>query len=596
MIDEINLDDGDGNRQTLHYMSDIKVGTFRYLHPKQVEENIEYDYAIIANRAVRVPHEGRGRSCLGASSRHEVDKINSPGMMHEGDQEHRRLVDRLCNHGLTVDIIDGGHSEGKTATSDYFILLLRASEPVIQTYNAKFRQRLWYSHGNIDDFLVDCSNNYGYISAAERIEIVDYIVKHKSKLSLENPWIQDMFPIHHRKVTDKLVSTWFASLFKLSCTSESQMRKKQVIASLKENFGEKVAYYFGFIRFYNQALLPLALAGVVVQIFQKCAPTAVYMKFLPWWGMIVCVIWSFWFLKRWDQENAALQFEWNQKLNAKLIEYRNEYFRPLQPRQHHHQQGKKITTTTARDGSIHYKQEDVGQEYHPARVLRQTPKVDEDDIDLECDDEERLCSKNDEYPAWRRIPKLITIAVFMIFQTVVMLVMVALWVSIYEMLKVKYPDGHIFGTQWLLILAEGIIFGIFVDVIQWNMVVTKMARKFTHWENYRTEEAFERSLIRKLFIMDFLNYYTWFFSLAFVFVIPGVGNFLTNSLNEFFFGDAMNCCFGPYVNAVTGACITCPSGSNEGATCIECTGWFTFDRNHVDLSAMFVTPMYVFFS
>ena len=78
------------------------------------------------------------------------------------------------------------------------------------------------------------------------------------------------------------------------------------------------------------------------------------------------------------------------------------------------------------------------------------------------------------------------------------------------------------------------------NLLQWNFIVTKAALFFTRWENYRTEEVrvilhcrqhllvsrpllnsklisllfaqqFESSYIRKLFLMDFLNYYTWFF-------------------------------------------------------------------------------------
>ncbi|POM76904.1 Hypothetical protein PHPALM_5808, partial [Phytophthora palmivora] len=51
---------------------------------------------------------------------------------------------------------------------------------------------------------------------------------------------------------------------------------------------------------------------------------------------------------------------------------------------------------------------------------------------------------------------------------------------------------------------------------RWSVIVTKAARMFTEWENWKTIEQFEKSMIRKLFLMDFLNYYTWFFLLAFV--------------------------------------------------------------------------------
>ncbi|KAJ0392956.1 hypothetical protein P43SY_011293 [Pythium insidiosum] len=88
---------------------------------------------------------------------------------------------------------------------------------------------------------------------------------------------------------------------------------------------------------------------------------------------------------------------------------------------------------------------------------------------------------------------------------------------VFEVLKVRYPKSGIFSAQWFYILGGGILYGLFVDIFQWNLIVTKAARLFTEWENWKTLEQFEKSMIRKLFLMDFLNYYTWFFLLAFVY-------------------------------------------------------------------------------
>ncbi|KAF1332824.1 Protein required for meiotic chromosome segregation, partial [Globisporangium splendens] len=536
-----------------------KLGKFRYLKPEEIQRGRlpKYDFAVIANRSVKMPSRvgqllsdclccccapggnsssDRGSNSFNENSSHErmgfrrLCLANSP-LLRSSEDEHRRIVDKLCGQGLLVDIIDGGHSKGEM-NSAYFILLIQASDEVVNAYLNSFRFHLWMEHGAVADMEDDIVRRNDHPpTPAERVQIVDYIIEQRANITTRDPWIHDMFPMHDKQLTDKLISRWITSWRVFDLVD------RKILKLLRYNFGEKVSYYFAFFNYYNRALIPIAIIGVVLQFLHGVIPTETYMRILPFWGIGVSVIWSFTFLKTWERANATMQFEWNKKLHVKQIEYANKFFYGE----------KKVNSLTG---------------------------------ELEV-----------VYPAWRRLPKYFCVIVFMLFQTVIMLILVAIWVTIYEMLKAKYTESHIFSTQWFLILLEGIVFGLFVDVIQWNMVVTKMGALFTHWENYRTEEQYERALIRKLFLLDFLNYYTWFFSLAFVFVIPGFGDYLTNSLNRMMFGDAMNCCFGPYVDQ-HGTCIMCPLGPKD-ATCIECVGIFTFDRHHVDLSAMFVTPIVV---
>lgn len=537
--EEIHLEDDESPGSIGSYTSPRHMGAaghYRYLKPKELSENpLAYDFAVIVNRAVKMDKFTSRCGCSSCFSCFSDETkyrntgfrrlclVNSP-LLQECEDEHRRIVDRLCSQGLIVDIIDGGHSEGEM-TSDFFILLIHASEQVISAYAKRFRQRLWMKHGSVGDFEVDFTDE-STPTPAERIQIVHYIIEQKANISCEDCWIHDMFPVHDVRVTNSLISQWF--------TYRSTAAPAAQINSIRYNFGEKVAYYFAFIHFYNRGLLPIALLGTCMYLIQKIHDVTTYMRLLPFWGITVSVIWSFLFLKSWDRQCATLQYDWNHKLDVRQIEYPNKHFKGVE---------------------------------------KMDPETGETYL---------------YYPSWKRIPKYLCVGLFMLLQTVVMIMLVALWISIYEVIKVHYPDGRIFGTQWFLILLEGMVFGFFVDVVQWNILVTRFGRLFTHWENYRTEEAFERALIRKLFIMDFLNYYTWFFSLAFIYVIPGVGDYITHGLNHVFFNDKMNCCFGTNIDQF-GNCIYCPPGE----TCIECTGWMTFDRNHVNLSAMFVTPIIV---
>ncbi|KAG1691620.1 hypothetical protein DVH05_026783 [Phytophthora capsici] len=540
----------------------VEPGNFRYLKPDEIQSGQlpDYDFAVIVNRKVQLPGCFRrtihcicccsvpvqSPTALGTPKRGCMDSItdvshersgfrrlcmaHSP-MVNESEDEHRRIVNKLCSQGLLVDIIDGGDSKGEMH-SGYLILLVRAPDPVVLSLVKLFRTQMWMEHGAVVDMEQDVAQRRDEpTTPAERIEIVDYIIEQRARLSKSDIWIHDLFPMHNQSVTNTLIHRWVTS-WRLH-----ELDDKKVLLSLRYNFGEKVAYYFAFLKYYNTWLIPLAAIGILLELLRGVISMTAYMRLLPFWGLGVSVLWGFGFIKSWERENACMQYDWTGKLHVRQIEYRNKQF------------------------------------YGESRVNALTG-----DVEL-------------VYPAWKRLPKYFCVFLFMLWQMAIMLVLVASWVTIYEILKATYKESYIFSTQWFLILLEGCVFGFFVDVVQWNMVVTKMGALFTHWENYRTEEQYEKALIRKLFLLDFLNYYTWFFSLAFIFVIPGLGNYLTNTFNHMFFGDEMNCCFGPYVDQ-DGSCITCPVGDKD-ATCIECVGFFTFDRRHVDLGAMFVTPIII---
>ncbi|CAI5721810.1 unnamed protein product [Hyaloperonospora brassicae] len=542
----------------------VRLGRFRYLKPDEIQSGrlADYDFAVIVNRKVELPGcvaramecscccggsasasaaslgDPRTRGCLDslADASHERSGFRrlcraSSYHISESEDEHRRIVTELCGQGLEVDMIDGGDENGEMH-SGYLILLVRAPDPVVMSLVKQFRTHMWMEHGAVVDMEHDVAGRRDDpTTPAERIEIVDYIIEQRARLTKHDVWIHDLFPMHNKSVTNTLIRRWVAS-WRLH-----EVGDKKVLLSLRYNFGEKVAYYFAFLKYYNTWLVPLAAIGILLELSRGVITTTTYMRILPFWGLGVSVVWGFAFLKSWERENACIQYDWTGKLHVKQIEYRNKRF------------------------------------FGESRVNAMTGEAEL------------------VYPAWRRMPKYFCVFLFMLCQMLIMMVLVASWVTIYEILKVRYKESHIFSTQWFLILLEGCVFGFFVDVVQWNMVVTKMGALFTHWENYRTEEQYEKALIRKLFLLDFLNYFTWFFSLAFVFVIPGLGNFLTNTLNHTFFGDAMNCCFGPYVDQ-DGSCTMCPVGDKDVA-CIECVGFFTFDRRHVDLGAMFVTPIVI---
>ncbi|GLE05472.1 hypothetical protein PINS_up014495 [Pythium insidiosum] len=496
--------------------SSVRKGTFRYLRGADLD-GMSYDFAIVTHRP-------------------KVSGSESP----EKDGVQTRFLEKLMENGLDVDIIEGDFTrktrDGVHPNSRYYVLLVRGRHEVLAAYGRRLKFQTWLRNGNTRevDGLV---RGDPIVSPADRIQVIDHIIREGAKIRDTDPHIHSIFPVHNEQVNEYLLKTFIQ-------TRKLELLTGTFLGKLKEHFGEKVAYYFAYADFYNKSLLPIAILGVLLTCFRGAMGTPMYMRCIVAWGFLVSVVWSYWFLKAWSRRNSELNYQWENNLENKEVKYRNPNFH-----------GEEIE--------------------NPVTGLRDR-----------------------YYPSWKRYPKYFVVVLFMLLQISIMMLIIACWITVFEVLKVRYPKSGIFSAQWFYILGGGILYGLFVDIFQWNLIVTKAARLFTEWENWKTLEQFEKSMIRKLFLMDFLNYYTWFFLLAFVYVLPGAGDTITNFLNAVIWKDPPNCCFGPYLDLVNNECRTCPPswqhpGLPAATRCVPCRGWVTFDINHLDLEQLFLTPIIV---
>ncbi|KDO22470.1 hypothetical protein SPRG_12753 [Saprolegnia parasitica CBS 223.65] len=450
----------------------------------------------------------------------------------DADAVQCHLVEPLVDHGLHVDVIEA-------VDGTYFILMVRAPDEIVVRHAKKLKLQMWLRCGNARELDATLLEDAG-MNPADRIQVVDHLVREGAKITESAKHVRRVFPVHDAARNDELLTKYIAS-----AKLEMEIQSDAFCAHVKTYFGEKVAFYFCFLDYYNKSLFPIALVGVLLTIARPFLGIVLYMRVLVVWGFLVSVVWSFWFLKSWLRKTKELNFNWRNNFNATFTVYPNPTFH-----------GAPCT--------------------NPITGLP----------DL-------------SYPGWKRYPTYAAVVLFMLVQIAIMMLFIAAWLTIFEGLKVRYPTTGLFSVQWWTILGGGIVFGLFVDVFQWNVVVTRAARLLTRWENWKTMEQYERSLIRKLFCMDFLNYYTWFFLLAFVYVIPGAGDWITNALNSILYKDPVNCCFGPHLHKASNVCLSCPSpwtGHHTVANprqCIPCVGWITFDRAHLDLETLFLTPIIV---
>uniref|UniRef100_A0AAV1TMJ9 Anoctamin transmembrane domain-containing protein n=1 Tax=Peronospora matthiolae TaxID=2874970 RepID=A0AAV1TMJ9_9STRA len=503
----------------------VRSGTCRYLKGAELG-GTTYDFSIVTRRSSREEKKAVKSTVV------DIDVADDSSTEME-----RGLIENLVASGLDVDVLEGDFSRVETdgeKTSQYFVLLIRGNDEVLAIYGRRLRLQTWLRSGNsreVDSIV----RGSPIVTPAERIQVIDHIIRETAKITEDHPNVRSIFPVHD-PATNRYLLTFIG-------TQKLEFLSSKFLQKVRDHFGDKVGYYFAFMDFYNKSLVPVAFLGVLLTCLRGVMSTPMYMRVLVWWAVLVSIVWSFGMLKAWSRRQNELNYLWANNLETQTIVYRNPKFHG----------------TTCLD---------------PVTGL-----------------------PDQHYPSWKRYPKYLAVVTFMIVQIAIMMLIIAIWITAFVVLKVRYPDRGVFSAQWFYILGGGILYGLFVDVIQWSVLVTRVARIFTEWENWKTIEQFEESLIRKLFLMDFLNYYTWFFLLAFVYVIPGAGDTITNFLNTLIWNDPTNCCFGPYMDRSGLQCNSCPPAWNEmglpESRCIPCHGWVTFDKSHLDLETLFLTPIIV---
>ena len=89
------------------------------------------------------------------------------------------------------------------------------------------------------------------------------------------------------------------------------------------------------------------------------------------------------------------------------------------------------------------------------------------------------------------------------------------------------------SDRWYMILIQGIVMGLAIDIFQFQAFL-KLMTKITKFENWDTNENFEKARVQKQFVFVWLNMYCWYWFIAFV-AVP-FGKSLQISLIQFGFG------------------------------------------------------------
>uniref|UniRef100_K3WKQ7 Anoctamin transmembrane domain-containing protein n=1 Tax=Globisporangium ultimum (strain ATCC 200006 / CBS 805.95 / DAOM BR144) TaxID=431595 RepID=K3WKQ7_GLOUD len=289
-----------------------------------------------------------------------------------------------------------------------------------------------------------------------------------------DPVIASCFPLHNRRVNSIL----------LAKCGQWWWKSNEITNELRYYYGERVAFYFSFVFLYTKCLLIPALCGSIVYFSCRWLGAVEYMRALCIFGFCAVTLWGTWFLKAWRRKNNLLNDAWNLRL-FKEAEYPNSTFKPAGYR-------------------------DVVDSYGV------------------------LLFREPYYHSVYRIPAYLqTFIVFTIFIVTYVLgiTFFVQWYTAAMMapLCTKCPDcvaflscfdterPTLFSLRWGYILAQGVLLGISLDIFVYLLSV-KLIHFFVVRENHATEAHFQRTMINRLFVINWISFFLWFILIAFVIV------------------------------------------------------------------------------
>ncbi|KAJ3179606.1 hypothetical protein HDU87_002812 [Geranomyces variabilis] len=121
-------------------------------------------------------------------------------------------------------------------------------------------------------------------------------------------FVEAIFAPHDKEFANKWVKNW----------AKKWLLDDQDLDAIRDYSGEKVAYYFAFLRFYLTALIFPAIVGVLARFFHG--------EFSQYYGFAITA-WSVLFIALWNRKAAAYATRWGTRNYSKIEKIRPE-FRP----------------------------------------------------------------------------------------------------------------------------------------------------------------------------------------------------------------------------------------------------------------------------
>lgn len=460
-----------------------------------VDYPLRYEFALILHNKPTTPR---------ILARNGLDAVGKRQM---------EVIQRCISAGLEISVLSSSLYSRK-----YMVLLLRPTLVRLQIEKSRLVLERWLQIGAVGEVpseieeLIAASNIGATPSSksafdksdypraafvdddrkftpAERLQTIARIISSTSNTDELNPpgaeisleddnrsddIVMSCFPLHNRRINSVL----------LSKCSHWWWKSNEITNELRYYYGERVAFYFGFVFLYTKCLTVPGLGGAIVYVSCRWLGAVEYMRALCIFGFGTVTVWGTWFLKMWTRKNTLLNDAWNLRL-FKEADYPNSTFRP---------QGYREVIDS--HGALLFRE----PYYNP------------------------LC----------RIPAYIqTFLVFTIFIALYVtgITFFVQWYTAAMMAPVCSDCPHctaflscfdtarptLFTWRWLYILVQGILLGISLDILVYLLSV-KLIHFFVSRENHATEAQFQRTMINRLFVINWISFFLWFILIAFVIV------------------------------------------------------------------------------
>lgn len=243
----------------------------------------------------------------------------------------------------------------------------------------------------------------------------------------------------------------------MQCWTTSFINQKIPLSKIKNYFGEKIAFYFEFLRYFQTSLLIPSIIGLVVFIVQKTKhENSLPVLILNIIYSVLMTIWAIVFLEIWKRKEAAMSIQWGQTKYEQIEVPRPQFF---------------------------------GTE-------RRSPIT--DDMDEIYFSRSKRC-------------KFICLGLVITIMIISMVLGIVAGLLIF---RYTYSNKYtVNGVDYTVIITS------ILNAIQiqfFNYIYSKLVIKLTELENHKTQVQYEDSLIIKTFVFQFVNSFNSLCYIAFI--------------------------------------------------------------------------------
>ncbi|KAK9766529.1 hypothetical protein K7432_004323 [Basidiobolus ranarum] len=287
---------------TLKFKKDdsIRIESFHFMkyHKLQIESipvDFFADYVIV----FRYPLLSKKNTPLERKMLEEKTTLN-----------FRRLLQKIEKAGL--------HCEVKKGDSRTLLIFILCSGEKINTKYRSDRVNDWLAglHITGKNYTKETSEPWKAINnqiptTAERICVEYQLITGSADEGYAGvipgeDFVESVFPLHNRKFNEKWLMSW----------GTTWQVGKQDLTQLRDEFGEKVAFYFAFLKYYFLGLIPLAGVGLIAYAFS--VNFSIILSLLTcMWSVIFLSVWS------WKERNWAAR--WSVSNCRRVEEFRPQF-------------------------------------------------------------------------------------------------------------------------------------------------------------------------------------------------------------------------------------------------------------------------------